>query len=208
MSTGAGKRERPRGLWVLGVGAILYGVLGACGGASGFAGSVNQQQQMEQMRQMQGTFGDEEGGAFMERIVEETERWTPLGYALQAVNLVVALALGAVGVLALQWHPLTPRVGPSALAFCALFVLAATLLELWMQQAMMGAMFGSMPTPAGPGSGDLERMSSAITAFALCCGGGWGGVKLAFAAWGAAYLRKPEVGRLFGAPEALGPRGE
>ncbi|MCA9614163.1 MAG: hypothetical protein KC586_15515 [Myxococcales bacterium] len=192
----------------VGVGALIFALLGFCGSGLGLLGQAQQGQQQEQVRQMQAQFGNEGGmGSMMEEMAAVQEKMFLPTLAMQLIFFLVAAMLAAVGFFVLTRNTRATSLGPQLLFAAAGLSVLGTALEIWAQHETMSAMTRAMEG-GGPGAAMLDGMMGFGLAFAYGCAGGWLLLKLGFVFWGASHLRKPEIAGFFGGARALGPRGE
>ncbi len=194
----------------VGVGALIFGLLGFCGAGLGLLGQAQQGQQQAQLRQMQAQFGGDSGAmTLMDEVAAVQETMFLPTMAMQVVFFLVATLLTVVGFFVLTRNARASTLGPTLLLAGAGLSVLGTGLEIWVQHATMSAMTRAMEAGVGgPGAAMMDGVMGFGLAFAYGCSGGWLLFKLGFVFWGAAHLRKPEIARFFGGPRALGPRGE
>lgn len=190
---------RPPGLYVVGIGMMLFGLLGMC--SQGLT-IVTTSQQREQIRLAQEDFGG---------LVELQDQFFVPNLVSASLGVMVALALLVFGALTIA------RVGialttPAVLIGAAVVELMQLALSLYFQMKMADVMnqfaSGFSPGGGGGGFGGPESFVSTAMGIGLCVLGGWAVGKCAFFGAGAAYLRKPEIRQLFESPAPLGPRGD
>lgn len=193
---------RPAGLYVVGIGAMLFGLLGMC--TQGFA-IVSSAQQRDSMAQLQADFGDESFRQFAEF---QGSTYIP-NLVSSSFGVLVALALLIFGALTIA------RLGialwtPTVLIMAAIVELLQLALALYFQMKMADMMTDmTSGFDAGPGGGmGIEGMMSTAMGIGMCVLGGWAVGKCAFFGASAAYLRKPEIRQLFEAPPQLTARGD
>jgi hypothetical protein len=194
---------RPPGLYVVGIGAMLFGLLGMC--TQGFT-IVSTTQQQEQIH-----FAEMQGDEAFAGLVELQEQAFVPNIVSASFGVIVALALLVFGALTVA------RIGialytPAILIGAAAVELMQLALSLYFQMKMVDMMdrfaSGFDPAPSGGGFGGPESFVSAAMGIGLCVMGGWALLKCGFFGAGAAYLRKPEIRQLFESPPPLGPRGD
>lgn len=192
----------------VGVGSLIFALLGLCGSGFGLLGQAQQGQNAEQMRAMQTQFGGDAGmgGNMMEEMIAMQERMFLPTLAMQLVFFLVALGLAAVAGFVLTRNARAIALGPTLLFAVAGLSVVGTGLEIWIQHESMTAM--SRAFESGPGASMMDGFMGMGLAFAYGCSGGWLLLKLGFVFWSAAHLRKPEIAGFFGGARALGPRGE
>lgn len=197
---------RPAGLYVVGIGIMLFGLLGMC--TQGFT-IVSTSQQRDQFQQMDRP----DVGADFSGMIEIQERLFVPNMVSAVFGVLIALALLVFGALTVA------RIGlalytPAILAVAAVVELMQLALSLYFQMEMAEAMdrfasgFGGPPASGGGGFGGPEGFLSAALGIGLCVVGAWALAKCGFFGAGIAYLRKPEIRELFESPPQLGPRGD
>lgn len=192
---------RPVGLYVVGIGAMLFGLLGMCTQGITLASTVQQGGAMQP-----GSFPQDD--TFRELAELQSSMYVPTMVSA-GVGVMVALVLlvfGALTIARLSLALLTPAVLLGA-AIIELLQLAVSVYYQMKTAELMGGLTGGLDAAVGGGTG-IESMASMAMGIGLCVLGGWGVLKCAFFGAGAVYLRKPELRRLFEAPPTLGPRGD
>ena len=97
----------------VGVGALIFALLGFCGSGLGLLGQAQQGQQQEQLRQMQAQFGNEGGmGSMMEEMAAVQEKMFLPTLAMQLLFFLVAAMLAAVGFFVLTRNTRATSLGP------------------------------------------------------------------------------------------------
>jgi len=193
---------RPAGLYVVGIGAMLFGLLGMC--TQGLT-IVNAAQQRETMAQLSNDLGDESFRQFMEL---QASTYVP-NLVSASFGVLVALALLVFGAMTIARSGIalwTPAVLIGAVVVELLQLALALYFQLKTAE-VMSDMTGGFDAGLGGGMG-LESMMSAAMGIGLCLLGGWALGKCAFFGASAAYLRKPEIRQLFEAPPQLSARGD
>jgi uncharacterized protein YneF (UPF0154 family) len=195
-----GQEKAPTGIYVVGVGVLLVGLLSFCCSAFGIFGQS--QNQEEQLRQ--NPFVDQR---MVEAILEAHDTvFIPIVIAA-VVSILIALALLIFSAFTLARKPLAVHM-PIVLFAAAGWTLIDTGIALWAQTVQMDAM---EPMLEGGGAEASAAMNAGMAfgmTFAVCLYGGWALVKLALFLGGAVYLRKPEVQAHFtGAPAYAGYGG-
>lgn len=194
----------------VGVGALIFGLLGFCGSGLGLLGQAQGQQQQAQLRQMQAQLGDDSRTmTLMDEMAAVQETMFLPTVAMQLVFFSIATLLTVVGFFVLTRNARASTLGPTLLLAGAGLSVLGTGLEVWVQHATMSAMTRAVEAGVGGrGAAMVDGVMGFGLAFVYGCAGGWLLLKLGFVFWGAAHLRKPEIARFFGGPRALGPRGE
>ncbi len=194
---------RPPGLYVVGIGAMLFGLLGMC--SQGFT-IVSTTQQREQFRQMDAAFTEAES---FDGLLQLQEQVFLPNVVSASLGVVVALALLVFGALTIARLGIALHT-PAVLIGAAVVELMQLALSLYFQMKVAELMdrFTAGIGPPGGGGFGPESFASAAMGIGLCVMGGWAVLKCAFFGAGAAYLRKPEIRRLFESPPELGPRGD
>lgn len=192
---------RPPGLYAVGIGMMLFGLLGMCSQGLTIVTTTQQREQIQEAAAQTdfGGFAELQGQFFVPNLVSAS------------LGVVIALALLVFGALTIA------RVGialttPAVLVGAAVVELMQLALSVYFQMKMADIMeqfsTGFSPGGGGGGFGGPESFVSAAMGIGLCVLGGWAVGKCAFFGAGATYLRKPEIRQLFESPPALGPRGD
>lgn len=197
-----GQQKAPTGIYVVGVGVLLVGLLSFC--CSAFAIFGQSQNQEEQLRQ--NPFVDQR---MVEAIIEAQETvFVPIVIAA-VVSVLIALALLIFSAFTLARKPLAVHM-PIMLFVAAGWTLIDTGIALWAQTVQMDAMKPIMEGANGGGPEAAAAMNAGMAfgmGFAVCLYGGWALVKLALFLGGAVYLRKPEIQAHFTGGPAYGDGG-
>jgi len=194
-----GEQKAPAGIYVVGVGVLLVGLLSFC--CSAFTIFGQSQNQEAQLRQ--NPFVDQR---MVEAILEAQDTvFVPLVIAA-VVSVLIALALLIFSAITLARKP--PAVHtPIVLFVAAGWTLIDTGIALWAQSVQMDAMTPIMESAQGGGAEASAAMDTAMgfgMTFTICLYGGWALAKLALFVGGAIYLRKPEVQAHFTGGPAYG----
>ncbi len=202
-----GQEKAPPGIYVVGVGVLLVGLLSFCCSAYAiFGASQDTEAQLRQSR----IFDDQ-----MIAAVLEAQQTTFVPIVIGAVvSVLLALALLIFSAFTLMRKPLGAHM-PAVLFVATGWVVVHTGITLWAQMVQVNAM--ESLDLGGPGGSEMMRaaMGAGMT-FAVCLYGGWALVQIALFLGGAVYLRKPEVQAHFtgvpahagyGGPPPSGPGG-
>ncbi len=199
------KPDRPAGLWVVAILAIVLGGLGSCGSVVGLGSVAIQDSVVEMQRDLQQHEPNPElrrmNEELQQRSLEIAQAWRIPTVAAQIVNLVGSFALLIAAILLFRWHPNAPMIFIGAAALSILADLAVGGVGVIVQQQTVAAM---EEVTAGLGGTDpaVERMMSGVMrasgTFGLCFALGWLVAKLAAYVGSIVYLRKETVRALFG----------
>ncbi|MCA9605470.1 MAG: hypothetical protein KC619_07735 [Myxococcales bacterium] len=201
------KPDRPAGLWVVAILAIVLGGLGTCGGLFGLFSAAIQDGVAEMQENLQRN--NPNPNPEMRRMNEEIQRtsleiqrtWRIPTVIAQVVNLFASFLLLIGAILLFRWHPQGPTIFLVAAALSIVADLAVAGVGVAIQQQTMAAI-GEITDRLGNG-GDpaAERMMSGILrasgTFGLCFALGWLGAKLGAYVGSIVYLRKGTVRALF-----------
>lgn len=199
------KPDRPAGLWIVAILAIILGGLGTCGSGFGLLGAAIQDTVAEMQENLQRNDPNpqlrEMNRQIQERSLEIQRRWRIPTVIAQVVNLLGSLVLLVGAILVFRFHPQGPMVFIAAAAISIVADLAVAGVGVLVQQQTMAAM-EEITTNLGTG-GDpaAERMMSGILrasgTFGLCFALGWLAAKLGAYVGSIVYLRKGTVRALF-----------
>jgi len=197
-------RQRPPGIWVLAIGAILLGALGACGGVYQLGAAALREPMLAAMRDAEQRHAaahpedpPNHGAELQGRALEIAAGWQIPVVAAQAGNVLVSLFLLVCAILLLRWHPAAVVATLLALGIGAIVDLTNGGLSVAVSLETTRAM-AEMASEVGGSAG--ARGASFVTAsgsVGVCFAAGWTLVKLGFYAFGALTLRRPSVRSLF-----------
>jgi len=199
-------RERPAGLWIIAIIAILLGVMGSCAGTFGLGTLAVQ----DQLAEFQERAQENEPNAELREINREMQSqtmeiaraWRIPSAVGNVANLLASFALMIAALLLFRWHPSAGAIFIGAVAFSIVADLLVGGVGMIVQQQTMVVMeeFGQR---IGQASGDAstERVMGgamkASGALGLCFSLGWLGAKLGFYISAIIYLRREAVRALF-----------
>ena len=192
---------RPAGLYVVGIGSMLFGLLGMC--TQGFT-IISTAQQREMMAPP--SFPEDE--TLMQLTELQASTFVP-NMVSASLGALVALALLVFGALTIARSGIA-RWTPAVLIAAVVVELLQLALSLYFQMQMadvMSGMTGRFDAVAGGGMG-IGGMTSAAMGAGMCLLGAWAVGKCGFFGASAGYLRKPEIRQLFENPPQLSARGD
>ena len=200
------RRERPVGLWVIAIIAILLGGLGSCAGTFGVASIATQDRLAELQRDIQQDQPNEEmrrlNVEMQDRVQEIARAWRIPSLIGNVANLLASFLLMIAAILLLRWHPNAGGIFIGAIVFSIIADLIVGGVGVAVSQQTMVVMedFGRR---VGEASGDpaAERVMGgamkAGSAFGVCFAIGWLIAKLGFYVSALIYLRRQSVRVLF-----------
>jgi len=198
-------RQRPAGLWVIGILALVLGTMGACGGTFGVVGLFFQDAVAEMNDDIQASQPDpqlREINRDMQRELMEVAqgfKWPNL--AVQLLNILASFVLIVGGILLFRWHPSATTAMMVGLALSIVVDLAAGGLQTAIGIQNMAVMDEFAQRMGELGDPAAQRMMGGIMrasgSFGLCMGIGWALAKIGFYVGSIVYLRKEKVRRLF-----------
>ncbi|MBO6936036.1 MAG: hypothetical protein JJ863_13730 [Deltaproteobacteria bacterium] len=178
------QEKPPAGIYVVGIGVLLVGLLSFC--CSAFAIFGSSQNQEEQLRN--NPFVDQR---MVEAIIEAQET-TQIPIMIGAViSVLVGLTLLIFSAFTLARKPLGAQM-PIVLFVATGWTVIDTGLTLWAQMVQMDAMKPMLESGGAEAAAVQAGMGFGI-GFAVCLYGGWALVKIGLFIGGAIYLRKPNV---------------
>ena len=187
--------ERPTGLYVVGIGMIVVGIVGFCCQLfSGYGAMMGPDQ-----TRAAGMFDE----AMIEPIIEAQKSSQVPMMVVSVLGVLTAVAVIVFGALVLARHR-AAVVTPVVLAVAATVTLLHAALYIWSQMLVSSAMksaLASMSQAEG-----VEVGIAAGMGFTICIFGGWALTKIGFFIFSALYLRKPAVRMMFGAAPPLDER--
>ncbi len=198
-------RTRAPALWVVGILAILLGMLGSCGGLFGIGGPLLQDSVLAAQQDLLDRVGqtDEQAQRQLEiqRIsVEIARRYRVPTMSGQLLNLVSSFALIIGAILLFRWSPSTFAVIAAACVGSALADVIVGVVGVLVQQESAEAMAALL---GGSGDPQADRVAQGVFrasgTFGICFAAGWLVAKLAFYAGALLYLRRPAVRAEFAA---------
>ena len=193
----AQSQQRPAGLWIVSIGALILGLLGCCVSLWGIAGLAMNEAAMNAANQMQ-QMGNEPD-PFAESIRMQREL-LPVHIAMTTLQVLVAVALLVGGSLLLAWKTFAPKV-------MAVICIVAAGLEVVGLAFGVWSSFRTVEIVKDMGEG-AEQAAQMGMAFGLCFAVVWGGAKLIYFIGSVIYLRRPELRALFGDAESYDIRGD
>ncbi|MCB9595786.1 MAG: hypothetical protein H6719_23895 [Sandaracinaceae bacterium] len=200
------KPDRPAGLWVVTMLAIVLGGLGSCGGTVGLASLAVQDSVAEMQENLQQNQPDprirEMNQQMQRRSLEIAREWRIPTAIANVVNVLGSFFLLIGAILLFRWHPQGPTIFLVAAVVSIFADLAVGGVGVIVQQQTVAAMEEAMST-LGEASGDpgAQRMMSGVMrasgTFGLCFAVGWLLAKVGFYVGSIVYLRKGTVRSLF-----------
>lgn len=198
-------RQRPAGIWIVGILALVLGTMGACGGTIGVVGLFFQDAMAEMNDDLQASQPD----AQMREINREMQRelmdvaqgfkWPNL--ALQLFNVLASFVLVVGGILLFRWHPSAVMAMMIGLGLSIFVDLAMGGLQVAIGIQNMAVMDEYAQRMGELGDPAAQRMMGGIMrasgSFGLCMGIGWALAKIGFYVGSIVYLRKEKVRSLF-----------
>ena len=183
--------KTPTGIYVVGAGMLLLGLLSFCCSGLGIYGAAQDQEAALRNN----PFVDQG----MVQAIIEAQNSTRIPILLVAVvSILVSLALLVFSGFVLARKPLA-MVAPIVLIVATVWTLIDVGVTLWAQSVQMDAMRPIMEQ--GGGAAAAQAGMQMGMGFTVCPYGGWALLKIGFFVFGMLYLRKPEVqAHLGGAP--------
>jgi len=195
-------RERPGGIWAVGIAAIVLAVLGGCGGVYQLGTVVLQDVVIDAMERA-AQAGEGDGGArgrsleVQRRSLEVARAYRVPTVATQVANLISAFVLLLAAVLLFHWHPNAVAVFLVAVALSALVDLANGALGVIVSLETIEALSDVARTGDAAQNQRLGAAVAASGSLGICWAIGWCLVKLGTYAGATAYLRRGRVRALF-----------
>ena len=188
------QEKAPQGIYVVGVGVLLVGLLSFCCSVFALFGAAQSQNQQEQLRN--NPFIDQQ---MVESIVE-SQATTMIPITIAAlISVLLGLALVVFSAFTLGRKPLAVHM-PVLLFGATGWTVIDTGIVLWAQVVQMDAMKAAVES-GGPEAAAIQAGMGFGIGFAVCLYGGWALAKIGLFLGGAVYLRKPEIQAHFtGAP--------
>ncbi len=199
-------RERPVGLWVIGIVAILLGLLGSCAGSLGVVSVAMQDQlaglQEQNLQNQPNPEMQEIQREMQEQTMEIARAWRIPSLLGNITNLIASVGLVIGALLLFRWHPNASTIFLGAVVFSIVADLLVGGVGVIVQQQTMVVMeeFGRR---LGEASGDpstqrvMGGAMKATGAFGICFALGWLIAKLGFYVPALVYLRREAVRALF-----------
>ena len=199
------ERQRPVGIWIIGILALVLGAMGSCGGSLSMVGLFFQDAVAEMNDDLQANQPDQQladiqrdmNHALME--VAQGFKWPNL--AAQLFNIIASFMLIVGGILLFRWHPSAVMAMMIGLGLSIFVDLAMGGLQTAIGIQNMAVMDEYAQRMGELGDPAAQRMMGGIMrasgSFGLCMGIGWALAKIGFYAGSIIYLRKEKVRTLF-----------